>query len=488
MDLREQLYVLRKRWLTVLLVLVLSVAAAGVGSSLVTRKFTASTQLFFGVRGGANITDLTQGSSYIQQQMASYVRVATSPLVLKPVIAQLGLTVRPADLAKHVMASAPMDTVILEVDVTDPDAEQAARIANAIAAEVVSVAGQLVPAESDSVQPVRATVLAEAEVPDDSSSPDLLLNLALALAIGLAAGVGVALLRDALNTRVRTEADVASLTSAAVLGQIPLEATPRNDALGVLGDVRGTRAEAVRRLRTNFQFVELARSAKTILVTSSIAGEGKTTTFLELGQSLAASGLRVVLVDADLRNPAVAGALGLGTTAGLSTVLVGQTSLGDDVLHRVDEGSFDVLPAGPVPPNPTELLGSQAMLALLNQLSARYDLVLLDSPPILPVSDALVLSQLVDGSMLVVDADRLSRRQLREALEALETLDVDLLGVVLNKVPRRSLSTYASPPMPLPDWHLPPSAPSESARPTKSPSARATGAGADADASRGASR
>lgn len=456
MDLRDQLDVLRRRWLTALVILVLTVAGVGVGSSLVSRKYTASTQLFFGVQGGATITDLTQGSSYIEQQMASYVRVATSPLVLKPVIAKLNLGMRPADLAEQVMASAPMDTVILEVDVTDRDPARAAQIANAIAAEVVAVAGELVPEQSDSVKPVRATVLAEADVPRSPSSPDLLLNLALALALGLVAGVGVALLRDVLNTRVRTEADVQKLTDAAVLGQIPLEPTSRGGQLDVLRDERGQRAEAVRRLRTNFQFVELARSARTILITSSVAGEGKTTTLLELGHSLAASGLRVVLVDADLRTPGVGPALGLNAPLGLSTVLIGQSNLGDEVLQRVGGSTLDVLPSGPVPPNPTELLGSLAMSNLLAQLAGRYDLVLIDSPPVLPVSDALVLSQVVDGSMMVVGADRLHRRQLREALESLGTLEVTLLGVVLNKVPRRAISSYTSPVFIAPDWRLPP--------------------------------
>jgi succinoglycan biosynthesis transport protein ExoP len=178
------------------------------------------------------------------------------------------------------------------------------------------------------------------------------------------------------------------------------------------------------------------------VISSSIPGEGKSTIAINLAMSLADSGSRVILVDADLRRPSIAEYLGIEGGVGLTTVLIGRAEV-EDVVQPLGKTALDLLPAGQIPPNPSELLGSMAMADLLEQLSGSYDMVLLDSPPLLPVTDAVVLSNLAGGALVVVGADRIHRPQLQQSLESLETAGAHLFGIVINKIARREAAAYA---------------------------------------------
>ncbi|GAA2096370.1 polysaccharide biosynthesis tyrosine autokinase [Microlunatus panaciterrae] len=441
MELRDYLTILRRRWITVVVVTLATVAAAAALTLTMTPQYTATTRLFFGVQGGESVTDMAQGSTYTEKQMSSYAEVATSPLVLDRVIKDLNLDTTSGGLAGHVSATAPTGTVILEISATETDPKLAARIANSVSEQLTAVAGDLSPERPDGSEAVRATILAKAQVPGAPSAPSVKRNLALGLLLGLLLGMGVALLRHLLDTKVRSEQDVQALTDSAVLGIVPFDISTPNHPVAMHDDPLGARSEAMRRLRTNLQFVDVAEHAKSIVVTSSIPGEGKSTTTINLAVSLADAGQRVLLVDADLRRPSVAEYLGLEGRAGLTTVLIGRADL-DDVVQPWQQSSLDILPAGQIPPNPSELLGSKAMQHLMEQLSQRYDMVLLDSPPLLPVTDAAILSKFAGGTLVVVGADRIHRPQLREALESLTTVDANVVGIVLNKIARRDTSAY----------------------------------------------
>jgi Mrp family chromosome partitioning ATPase len=195
-------------------------------------------------------------------------------------------------------------------------------------------------------------------------------------------GTGVALLRHVLDTKVRSEADVRALTDKTVLGVVSYaDEMPKHPVI-LRDEPSSASSEAVRRLRTNLQFIDVARRPRSIVVTSSIPGEGKSTMVLNLAVSLADTGARVLLVDADLRRPSIAEYAGLEGAAGLTTVLIGRAK-GADVVQPWGAGTLDIS-GWAYSPNPSELLGSPAMIALLEQLTASYDMVLLDSPPILP--------------------------------------------------------------------------------------------------------
>lgn len=441
MELRDYFGVLRRRWLIVTVITLLVLAAAATATLATAPQYTAATRLFFGVETTGSAAELAQGSSFAERQMTSYAEVATSPLVLDPVIARLSLPMTSAQLAEMTSANVPTETVILQLAVTTRDREQSAAIANAVAEQLSETAASLSPERSDGSQAVRATILAPARAPAEASSPNIWRNLALGLVLGLILGLGVALLRHVLDTKVRSEHDVHTLTDSPILGVIAFDEGVPTHPVILRDDPRGAPAEAIRRLRTNLQFIGVAGQSRSIVVSSSIPGEGKTTAAINLAVSLADAGAKVLLIDADLRRPSVAEYLGLEGRVGLTTVLIGKAKV-EDVVQPYSESTLDILTAGQVPPNPSELLGSKAMKTLLTAAAESYDMVLIDSPPVLPVTDAAVLGRQVDGALVVAGMDRIHRPQLRETLESLETAGCSVLGLVINKIARREVGSY----------------------------------------------
>ena len=441
MELHAYLEVLRRRWVSLVMIALATVAVAAGVTLAMTTQYTATTRLFFAVEGGESVTDLAQGSSFAEKQMTSYAEVATSPLVLNPVINRLDLETTSANLARAVTVTIPPETVILEISAVDPDPNRAAAIANAVGTEVAEVAGELSPDRADGSKAVEATTLAAALVPTDPSSPRVLRNLALGTLLGLLLGLGAALLRNVLDTKVRSELDVRSATESPLLGVIGQDDKVPAHPIILRDEPLSAAAEAIRRLRTNLKFTDLGVRPRSIVITSAIPGEGKSTTALNLAVALADAGSRVILVDADLRRPSVATCMGMEGRVGLTTVLIGQARVEDVVQHWQDT-TLDVLPSGRIPPNPSELLGSAAMERLLAELTSTYDVVLLDSPPLLPVTDAAVLSNFAGGTVLVVGADRVHRPQLQQAIVSLETAGAHLYGVVVNKIARQEATAY----------------------------------------------
>jgi capsular exopolysaccharide synthesis family protein len=439
-ELGEYLDILRRRWLGVLIIALTTLALVSTVTLVMPKKYTATTQLFIAV-AGESVTDLAQGSNFTEKQMSSYAEVAMSPRVLTPVIDQLGLRTTPKELAQSVEATAQAGKVILEIAASDPDPTRAAQIANAVGDELAKAAGDLSPQKENGTKAVQATTIAEAEVPDEPSFPNVPLNLGVGLILGLLLGLGVAVLRHVLDTRVRNEDDVRSLTDSPILGVIAYNQNVPSHPVILRDQPLAAPSEAVRRLRTNLQFIDIADRPKSIVISSSIPGEGKSTMAINLAVSLADTGSRVILVDADLRQPSIADYVGIEGRVGLTTVLIGRAAV-EDVVQPLGTTSLDLLPAGQIPPNPSELLGSMTMALLLERLSAVYDMVLLDSPPLLPVTDAVVLSKMAGGALVVVGADRVHRPQLQQSLESLETAGAHIFGLVMNKIALREATAY----------------------------------------------
>ena len=240
----------------------------------------------------------------------------------------------------------PVDTVILEIAATDPDPTRAAQIANAVGRELAKAAGELSPQKEDGTKAVVATTIAEAEVPDKPSSPKILQNLGVGLILGLLLGLGVAVLRHVLDTKVRNEDDVRSLTDSPILGVVAYDQDVSSHPVILRDQPLAAPSEAVRRLRTNLQFIDFANRPRSIVISSSIPGEGKSTIAINLAVSLADTGARVILVDADLRRPSVAEYVGIEGGVGLTTVLIGRAEvedvvqpLGNDQLGSVAGGT-----------------------------------------------------------------------------------------------------------------------------------------------------
>lgn len=441
MELQDYVAILRKRWLTVLLAAVLTTAAAIAYTMLATPIYSAHAQVYVSVRAGDTTAELLQGSSFTQSQVKSYTNLATSPRVLDPVIRHLELDTTPEQLEPMIHASAPLDTSLISLRVNHPDPVLASDIANAVAFSLAEEVADLERSGIDS-SPVRISTVRNATPPASPSSPSMTRNVALGLLLGLAAGFGLAVLRQVLDTRVRTTDDVRALSTASVLTTMPHDEATEATPVVVLADPHGARAEAFRRLRTNLQFLDVADSLASLVVTSSLPGEGKSTVAANLAVTLAEAGSRVLLVDADLRRPSVAEYLGLEGGAGLTTVLIGRASI-EDVVQAWGPTNLSVLTTGQVPPNPSEMLGSAAMARIVADLTKRYDVVVFDTPPLLPVTDAAILARVTDGAIVVAGANRLHRHDFTEALGSLDAVGARTLGVVVNHLERKQGDAYA---------------------------------------------
>jgi capsular exopolysaccharide synthesis family protein len=430
--------VLRRQWFVVVLLAALSVGGATAYTVRQTPTYSATTQLFVSVHSAevADISQMSQGSTLIQQRVKTYADVVTSPKVLDVVREQLRLFTTAQSLAGQVHVDSPLDTVLLNITVTDASPVQAAAIANAIAGQFPTFVAQLESRPGVTQSPVTVTPTRMATVPSRPISPRVPLNIALGLLVGLGLGIGAAVLRDQLNTSICGVADVEKLTGAIPLGVVPYDSSTTKRPL-VDGDQRGVRAEAFRTLRTNLQFADVDHPPRVIVITSPLPAEGKSTSACNVALTLALGGARVVLVDGDLRKPAIGKYLGISSAAGLTSVLAGQHEL-RDVMVTYGRNTLAVLPSGPTPPNPSELLGSQQMADLLATLANHYDIVVIDAPPLLPVTDAAVLAALADGAVLVIRHSRTRREEAQRAIQTLNAVNAKLLGTVLNFAPKRT--------------------------------------------------
>ncbi|GAB2832650.1 polysaccharide biosynthesis tyrosine autokinase [Microbacterium insulae] len=440
MELTDYIRILRKSWLLILATVLVLVAIAAAWSLTRTPQYEAASKVFVSAQGGTSIGDLQQGSTFTQSRLAAYVELVETPTVLDPVIEILDLDTTAAELAEHVTASAPPDTPIITITVTDPDPQTAADISNAIAASLTASVVELETLPTTGTSPVKLTAVADALPADAPATPNVPLTLALAAVLGLALGIGVGVLRTVLDNRVRMPRHVAEVTDHPLIGSIPFDADAKRRPIILQASPHDPRSEAFRALRTNLQFLDMD-GGHSFVVTSSVSSEGKTTTAVNLAIALSDAGKRVVLIDADLRKPKVAEYMQIEGAAGLTDVLIGRAQL-EDVLLPWGRLGLRVLPAGPVPPNPSELLGSPQMQQLITRLAAETDIILLDAPPLLPVTDAAVIAARATGAIVVVAAGSTTKHQLKNAIGILDGVDARVSGVVLTMLPTRGADAY----------------------------------------------
>ena len=441
-ELQDYLRILRKRWLTIVITTLVVVGLAAAATALQTKQYASSTQFFVSV-SGADTTQLQQGSTFTQERVKSYSELLTTPRALNPVAEELGGGVEASDLADKVTVTTPPETVLLQVEVTDTSPEDAQEIATAIGETFPEVVSEIEQPEGNGTSPIKVSMVKEATTDEAPVSPQPLRNLGLGLVLGLLLGFGLAMVRHLLDTTVRTNEDVEEITEEPMVGAVHYDPRAGKEPLIVESDPSSPRSEAFRSLRTNLMFVNAATHPRTILVTSSIPGEGKSTTIANLALTLTQSGSRVCLVEADLRRPRLMEYLHLEGSAGLTDVLIERASI-DDVLQPYGSDGLEVLGAGAIPPNPSELLASEAMSRVLTALSARFDYVLIDTPPVLPVTDAVVLSTKVDGVIVLVGTTIVRKEQLEATLDSINAVDNTLLGLVLNRVGHKTSGGYGA--------------------------------------------
>lgn len=444
MELRDYIRILHKSWILIVAMALLGMGLSAGYSLMTTPMYQSNTQLYVSVRSDNSATtgELVQGSTFARQVIGSYVDVVSTGLVLDPVVKQLGLDITSAQLSGHVSASSPANSVLLNISATSSSPEQAAQIANAVGESLKTIVrNELEPAGATGQSPVQLTTTQQALVPGAPISPNTKKNLALGLLLGLAIGFGIAVLRSVLDTRIHSLHDIEQITDKPLLGGITDDPDASQHPLVIHAERHSLRAESFRTLRTNLQFLNVGESKRSFVVTSAGPGEGKSTTAANLAIALADAGARVALVEADLRLPKVAEYMGIESAAGLTDVLIGKVELGD-VLHRWGRGQLFVLPAGRIPPNPSELLGSAAMDSILKTLTERVDFVIIDAPPVLAVTDAVVIGKRSSGLLMVVASGRTTKQAFQGAIRTLETAGTTMLGVIVTMLPTKGPDSY----------------------------------------------
>jgi capsular exopolysaccharide synthesis family protein len=279
-----------------------------------------------------------------------------------------------------------------------------------------------------------------------------------------------ALAREVFDTRVSSAKDLERVSSDPLLGTLGRK--KRTEPAGLVMRVmpHSALAEGYRRVRANLEFIDVDSPPRSTVVTSALAREGKSTTAINLALAMAERSSRVLLIDADLRRPSVAELCDLEGDVGLTTVLLGDVDP-EDAIVRWSDG-LDVLPSGAVPPNPGQLLGSAAMKNLMQRLLLEYDFIVVDSPPLLPATDALGLSHLTDGAIVVARYKTTTRQQLATTLNSLEAVNARILGIVINQVRERRAEVYYGPLAPV--THTAPASSETTNRITATRAARTT--------------
>ncbi|WP_229051948.1 polysaccharide biosynthesis tyrosine autokinase [Aeromicrobium sp. Leaf350] len=358
------------------------------------------------------------------------------------VVASYAATLEGRDLADDAGVDAPVtaepregsDVIELSVDGDTPEQarNRAAAVVEAFTRFVADRAGE---------SGLTATVVSSAAASDSATSPDWVLYLLVGAAAGFLVGALVALARSGAPAVVGTADDAKSLTDAPVLGTVAQDPDMADHPLLSQLESNHPRRESMRILRTNLQFLDVDSPQQVITITSALPNEGKSTTSSSLAIALAETGRRVLLIDGDLRKPRLDSMFGLERTVGLTTALVGRVSP-ESAVQSTRTPGLDVLTSGTLPPNPSELLQTEAMLNLVGHLSESYDLVLIDAPPLLAVTDGALLAALSDGALVVVRHGRTRLDELKGAAERLQAVGARVLGTVITMTPRRSTSRY----------------------------------------------
>ncbi|MBP1819447.1 polysaccharide biosynthesis tyrosine autokinase [Mycobacterium sp. OAE908] len=443
MTILDLLRAMRARWLIIVATTAVVVGAAVAYNLHTTPLYESSTRLFVSTSAApGDASQIYSGTLSSQQRVVSYTKLLTGEALAQRVVDKLHLDMTAGALRNEVTATAAKDTVLLDVSVRDASPSRARDIANTLSDEFVVLVRELETPPDGEAPVARVVVEQHASLAAEPVIPKTTRNIAIGLAMGLLLGIGLALLRDRLDNTVKDEKTLEDITGVGVAGAIPLDKNRRKDPIILFDSDRSAIAEAFRKLRTNLQFLAVDNPPRVILITSSVPDEGKSNAAINIALALAEAEHNVVLVDGDLRRPTLAKHLGLIQQVGFSTVLANRASL-DEVLQKSRFPRLTVLASGAIPPNPSELLGSLAAKKILGQLRANFDYVIIDSSPLLAVTDAAVLAADADGILMMARYGEVKRQQLAHAVRHLEDVGASLLATVLTLAPTRGNAAYS---------------------------------------------
>jgi tyrosine-protein kinase len=430
--------VVRHRAWLIILCPVVAVLVAGSITWRLPNVYEAQVSIL--VRPAQPLTPVPGGAPETTDQILhTYAVLMTEPDVLQQVISDQGLHTDPVNLAKQITVTPVPNTTILNVAVQDTDPARARDTATTLVNDFLAFVTQI-QQKDKSKNPTASSAddlvqVSGAVLPDVPVSPKPLLNIGAGLLAGLLAGLGLAFLLDYLDQSVRSDEDLRERIGLAPLGHIAFVAA-KPERRGELVALAGNSpvAEAYRSLRTNLLFSSIDKETKTIVITSASPGEGKSRTAANLAIVLAHAGHLTLLIDADFRRPSLHRIFGKVRNVGLSNLIVGETDLASVLVQDEQVVNLVVLPSGPTPPNPSELLGSSQMKSLLGRFRQDFGYIVLDTPPVNAVTDASVLAAGTDAAILVIDANKATHTAVQHAKQSLDRVNARVLGAVLNKL------------------------------------------------------
>lgn len=443
MSLNDYVRIFRAHWIAILFAAGLGVLVAYGWSSLQERVYTADASGYvvpFRSEGES------QGSAYVSSNLASskvksFVEVGSWRTVADHAIEELGLDLTPDRLIGRVDISNPADTVVIKVAASGPTPEEAQALAGAWLRGMVAEIDKLETGGGEGEPTVSLVVSDSARLPSQPTFPNTRLALAIGGMFGALLGVAYSLVRHVLDRRIRSVEGVERETGLSVVGAIPHEGSFTSAQRLIPAASSGSPllfgvSEAFRDLRSNIQFMDVDRPPRVLVITSPLPGDGKSTISGNLALTLAENGRRVILIDGDLRRPMVSSIFDIVDGVGLTDVLAGHATVQDVAQGVPQSRNLLVIGAGRIPPNPSEVLGSDRVRDLLRQLSEDAT-VIIDAPPLIPVTDAAVLAMQADGAIIVTTVGKTTFDMLNKALKRLERVGGRALGVVLNRVPRK---------------------------------------------------
>ncbi|WP_375492339.1 polysaccharide biosynthesis tyrosine autokinase [uncultured Jatrophihabitans sp.] len=430
MDLHHYLRAVRRSLWIVALVAIIG-AAAGYWHAARSPKVYAASVSFYVATPRLQADTAFGSDQFAQDRANTYARLLSSQRFAESVRTASRLSMSAEEISGEISGSSQVGTVLVDARIQDTSLSRLTTLQRTVATQFPLLVSAI-----ESSAAVKLEVVSTPPVSAAPVAPRKSIDVIVGFAVGLALGLLIAALRQLLDTSIRSGFDLEEIAGVPLLGSIVADPTASRAPVAIGEAAPSRRAEQFRQLRTNLEFVHTAERAQAIAVTSSIAGEGKSSTALNLAVAAAERGGRVLLVDADLRRPELGRLLGFDSTVGLTTVLTGNVKLSTAVQSWGEHG-LAVLASGQTPPNPSELLNSDAMRELLREMREKYELIIFDTPPVLAVTDAAVCATLVDGVFVLYRYGKTRRAHLDACLHSLRAVDARILGVGLNMLPRR---------------------------------------------------
>ncbi|MCL4499595.1 MAG: polysaccharide biosynthesis tyrosine autokinase [Chloroflexi bacterium] len=430
-DLSSYAQIILKHYKIILMGVVVCLIAAVAVTAKSPRVYEASATLLISDRRAdtRNAVDSYNGVLVSERLAKVYSEVIAGKTITTQVSRRLNLPF--AKVSGQVTAATVQDTNLIKISATDNQPAQAYRIVKEtvdVFANELSKTGKPSQGKGVSFGPLAsADVVDPASIPVDPIKPNLYQNMALALLLGCSGSVGSVMVLELFDRSIKDSDDLARAMSIPMVGMIPKSDRP---GLEMVARPASAASEAYRSLRTSIQTINGTRPLRTVGVTSAGLGDGKTTVSANLAVALAQAGHQVILVSCDFRRPSLHKLFHLPNENGLSEVLTRKMTLEKSISHIDDR--IGVIVSGTIPPNPAELLGSQRMKAVVDDLKTIAEYVILDCPPVVPVTDAALVGSIVDGTLLIVRAGKTNRKAALRAKELLDGVGTWIPGVILN--------------------------------------------------------